>query len=220
MIVILNYDMGNIGSIGNMFRRLGIQATISRDPAVIAKADRLILPGVGAFDQGMENLHKLGLREVLDERVLGAKTPVLGICLGMQLMTKSSEEGSAAGLGWIDARTVHFGADQPAASERLRLPHIGWNFVDRSRTHDLLHDLPDDPRFYFVHTYRVVCADPRDAVLTTEYAGIPFTSAFARDNIFGIQCHPEKSHKFGMKVFTNFARWSPNAEGQDQRRYA
>jgi glutamine amidotransferase len=204
----------------NMLKKIGVPAAVTNRADVVQQASKLILPGIGAFDAGMQRLHQLGLVEMLNQKALIEKTPVLGICLGMQLMTKSSEEGSAAGLGWIDARTVHFGADQPAASERLRLPHIGWNFVDRSRTHDLLHDLPDDPRFYFVHTYRVVCADPRDAVLTTEYAGIPFTSAFARDNIFGIQCHPEKSHKFGMKVFTNFARWSPNAEGQDQRRYA
>jgi glutamine amidotransferase len=160
MIVIVNYDMGNIGSIGNMFRRLGVQAVISRDPAVIAKAERLIIPGVGAFDQGMENLHKFGLKKLLDERVLGDKAPVLGICLGMQLMTKSSEEGSSPGLGWIDATTVHFKKDHEGAAADMRLPHIGWNFVDAEGAHPLLSDLPEDPRFYFVHTYRVVSANP------------------------------------------------------------
>lgn len=219
MIVILNFDMGNIGSIGNMFRRLGVPAVISRDPSVIAKADKLVLPGVGAFDQGMENLHKYGLREILDERVLGARVPVLGICLGMQLMTKSSEEGSTRGLGWIDARTIYFKKEHEAETTDMRLPHIGWNFVDTTGQHPLLSDLPEDPRFYFVHTYRVVCDDPRDVMLSAQYGAVPFTAAFARDNIAGIQCHPEKSHKFGMQVFTNFARWTP-AVIAEERRYA
>jgi glutamine amidotransferase len=219
MIVIVNYDMGNIGSIGNMFRRLGVQATISRDADVIAKADRLIIPGVGAFDQGMENLHKFRLKELLDERVLGEGVPVLGICLGMQLMTKSSEEGNAAGLGWVDANTVHFKKEHETDAADMRLPHIGWNFVDTQGAHPLLHDLPEDPRFYFVHTYRVVCADHRDVILSSQYGAVPFTAAFGRDNIAGIQCHPEKSHKFGMQVFTNFARWQP-ARAVQGRMYA
>ncbi|GAM97935.1 imidazole glycerol phosphate synthase amidotransferase subunit [alpha proteobacterium U9-1i] len=218
MIVILNYDMGNVGSIGNMFKRLGFQATVSRDPDVIAKADRLIVPGVGAYDQGMENLDRMGLRQVLDDRVLGARVPVLGICLGMQLMTKGSEEGSAKGLGWIDADTVHFKRGLEQQAPDMRLPHIGWNFVDLAQRHELVQNLPEDPRFYFVHTYRVECADPSDVLLTSEYHGVPFTAAFARRNIAGIQCHPEKSHKFGMQVFMNFARWTPTVA--EERQYA
>jgi len=211
MIVIVNYEMGNLGSIRNMFRRLGHQATISNDAATIASAERLILPGVGHFAQGMENLQRLGLRAVLDERVLGACTPTLGICLGMQLMTKSSEEGPAEGLGWIDARTVHFRNGAQPVAESARLPHIGWNFVDAARPHPVLADVPDDPRFYFVHTYRVECAAPSDVLLTADYGGSHFTAAFAQGNIVGIQCHPEKSHKFGMQVFSNFAAWTPAA---------
>jgi glutamine amidotransferase len=220
MIVIVNYEMGNLGSIRNMFKRLGHEATISNDPATIAGADRLILPGVGHFAKGMENLTRLGLREVLNERVLEARTPTLGICLGMQLMTKSSEEGPAEGLGWIDARTVHFRNGEGAVGEGVRLPHIGWNFVDPEKKHEILADLPDDPRFYFVHTYRVQCTDPADALLTTQYGGATFCAAFARGNIVGMQCHPEKSHKFGMQVFTNFARWTPAAANVESRQYA
>jgi glutamine amidotransferase len=221
MIVILNYEMGNIGSIGNMFRRLGIKAVISRDPSVIAEADKLILPGVGAFDQGMQNLHKYGLRDILDERVLGAGIPVLGICLGMQLMTKSSEEGADQGLGWVDAETVYFKKEHEGVTSDMRLPHIGWNFVDVAGPHPLMHELPEDPRFYFVHSYRVKCNQPADVMLSAQYGEVSFTAAFARDNIAGIQCHPEKSHKFGMQVFTNFAKWAPApASAAGGRRYA
>ncbi len=219
LIVILNYEMGNLGSIRNMFKRLGHEAQISNDPAAIAKADRLILPGVGAFDQGMANIDRLGFREVLEERVLGAKVPILGICLGMQLMTKSSEEGSAIGMGWIDAETVHFRKGEKPVDANARLPHIGWNFVDPERRHPLVADLPDDPRFYFVHTYRVECADPSDVLISSHYAGSDFTAGFARGNIAGMQCHPEKSHKFGMQVLRNFAAWVPS-ESKAELKYA
>jgi glutamine amidotransferase len=219
LIVILNYEMGNLGSIRNMFKRLGHEAQISNDPAVIAKADRLILPGVGAFNQGMENLERLGLCEVLNERVLGARIPILGICLGMQLMTKSSDEGTAAGMGWIDAETVHFRKGEQPVAESARLPHIGWNFVDAEQPHELVQNLPGDPRFYFVHTYRVECADPADILIRSHYAGADFTAGFARGNIAGMQCHPEKSHKFGMQVFRNFAAWVPS-ESKAELKYA
>ncbi|GAA0599820.1 imidazole glycerol phosphate synthase subunit HisH [Caenispirillum bisanense] len=213
MIVIVDYEMGNIGSIGNMFKRLGIPATISRDPGEIGKADRLLIPGVGAFDQGMENLERLGLRGVLDQRVLGDGVPVLGICLGMQLMTRSSEEGTREGLGWIDARTVHFRAGAEEAAKGMKFPHIGWNFVTPRKPDPLIAGLPEDPRFYFVHTYKVECADPGDVLMRTWYGDIEFTAAFQRANIAGFQCHPEKSHKFGMQLFTNFAKWAGRDDG-------
>jgi glutamine amidotransferase len=219
VIVIVNYEMGNLGSIRNMFKRLGVTAVVSNDPAVIAKAERLILPGVGAFDQGMENLHRLGLPAVLDERVNGSGVPILGICLGMQLMTRSSEEGDAEGLGWIDARTTHFRRGAAPVESSARLPHIGWNFVDQKNPHELLSDLTEEPRFYFVHTYRVECADPGDVMISSNYAGCEFTAGFARGNIAGMQCHPEKSHKFGMQVFSNFAKWNP-VEQRAERLYA
>jgi imidazole glycerol-phosphate synthase subunit HisH len=211
VIVIVNYGMGNLGSIRNMFKRLGVQSIISSDRADIEKAERLILPGVGAFDQGMENLHKLGLVTLLNERVAGAGIPILGICLGMQLMTRSSDEGSREGLGWIDAQTVHFRSGISPVESGARLPHIGWNFVDEEKSHPLLENLPEDPRFYFVHTYRVECRDPSDRLVASHYAGSAFTAGFARGNIAGLQCHPEKSHRFGMQVLTNFSKWVPAA---------
>ena len=217
LIVILNYEMGNLGSIRNMFKRLGHEAQISNDPAVIAKAERLILPGVGAFDQGMENIHRLGVRHVLEERVLGARVPILGICLGMQLMTKSSDEGASQGLGWIDAQTIHFRKGDQPVSEAARLPHIGWNFVEPAKCHPLVENLPEDPRFYFVHTYRVECAVPDDVLIRSNYANSAFTAGFARGNIAGMQCHPEKSHKFGIKCFA--ASWAPS-ESEAELKYA
>ncbi len=219
MIVILDFDMGNLGSIRNMFKRLGVNAKISRDHKDIAEADRLLLPGVGAFDRGMEKLHKHNLREILDERVLGDKIPVLGICLGMQLMTKSSDEGASEGLGWIDAATVGIKKGGDAEAQALKLPHIGWNFVDPRKKHPLIEDLPEPMRYYFVHSYRVECANKDDVLLTTDYGPVEIEAAFARGNIAGMQGHPEKSHKYGMKMFTNFAKWTPSGVA-GERAYA
>jgi glutamine amidotransferase len=207
MIVIVDYGMGNLGSIQNMFKRLGIPASVSSDPAEIDAADKLVLPGVGAFDRGMENLRSGGLADRLSRRVLGDRVPVLGICLGMQLMTEASEEGRAAGLGWVPGRAVHLRGEAEEAAKGLRFPHIGWNFIDVAKDHPVLVSLPEEPRFYFVHTYKVVCADQDDVLARTNYEQIAFTSAFARDNIVGVQFHPEKSHRFGMALLRNFASW-------------
>ena len=212
MIVIVDYAMGNIGSIANMYRRLGIKATIAQSPNAIAEADRLILPGVGAFDQGMGNLERLGLRTAIDRRVQDEGIPVLGICLGMQLMTRSSEEGRRAGLGWIPADTVHFRKGAEVEARAMRFPHIGWEFVDIVKAHPMVDSLLTDPRFYFVHTYRVVCDHQTDVLLKSAYGDIEFTAAFARANVAGVQFHPEKSHKFGMQLLASFARWQPRLE--------
>jgi len=201
MIVIIDYQMGNIGSILNMLKKIGAAGTISSDPAVIGQADRLILPGVGAFDQGMANLERMGLIPVLNEKVMVGRTPVLGICLGMQLMTKSSEEGKKAGLGWVNARTVRFKHD-PALN--LKVPHMGWNAIVPKKESPLLADMYAEPRFYFVHSYHAVCGDPAD-VLTSTFHGYEFTSAFQHGSVIGVQFHPEKSHKFGMRLLKNFA---------------
>lgn len=206
VVVVIDYNMGNLGSIINMFKRLGIAAVLTRDPAVIAEADKLVLPGVGAFDEGIENLDKLGLRTVLEDRVIGERVPILGICLGMQLMTVTSEEGRKPGLAWINADTVHFRAGM-ADSGRLKLPHIGWNFVDVRKSHPLLEGLPEDARFYFVHSYKVVCREPRDVLTETYYGTGAFTSAYAHGNIAGVQFHPEKSHRFGARLLKNFSQW-------------
>lgn len=198
MIAIVDYGMGNLGSIQNMLKRIGAQVTITKDSAKIGAADKIILPGVGAFDSAMENLNKLGLTQILNDLVLEKRKPILGICLGMQLMTKRSDEGHTPGLGWLDAETVRF------ENGPLRVPHMGWNTVDVKRADPLFKDMYEEPRFYFVHSYYVKCADESDILTSTRY-GIDFCSSFVRGNIRGVQYHPEKSHKFGMLLLKNFA---------------
>lgn len=202
MIAIVDYGMGNLGSIVNMLKKVGAQSTISSDPQTITAADKLVLPGVGAFDNGMKNLAQRGLVELLNAQVLDHKKPILGLCLGMQLFTRASEEGQLKGLGWINAQTVRFRFDQ--ANADLKIPHMGWNTLRIGRPHPLLADLETDARFYFVHSYHVLCNDP-DTVLATTTYGYDFASVVAKDNILGAQFHPEKSHKFGMKLLKNFA---------------
>ena len=197
MITIVNYQMGNVGSIKNMLKKVGVESEISGDPEVLSKASKLILPGVGAFDTGMRHLQDSGLIGVLNELVLEKKVPVLGICLGMQLLTRKSEEGVLPGLGWIAADTVKFRLDD------LRVPHMGWNTLHPSSSAALFQGYSEEPRYYFVHSYHVVCDDPQDAAGTTQY-GLPFTSAVQKGNVMGAQFHPEKSHKFGMQLFRNF----------------
>ncbi|HXU71374.1 MAG TPA: imidazole glycerol phosphate synthase subunit HisH [Polyangia bacterium] len=199
-IVVVDYEMGNVGSIVNMMKRLGHTATVSRAPGVIERAERLILPGVGSFDAGMEKIRGFGLEEILTRKVIAERTPILGICLGMQLLGERSDEGKARGLGWITSESVRF------SSEVERVPHMGWNTVQPGTggPHWLFDGEPDDPRFYFVHSYHVVCKDPADVIATCRY-GRSFSAAIARGHILGVQFHPEKSHKFGMKLLGNFA---------------
>lgn len=204
MIVIVDYGMGNLNSVKNMLKKIGVPALISSDPASIRSAEKLILPGVGAFDNGMKNLNEMGLTEPLNEAILVHKTPVIGICLGMQLMTRSSEEGISPGLGWIDGQTIRFKLPE---SSHLRVPNIGWNVLRMTQPHPLFEGLDESSRFYFVHSYHVCCNDSNDVIATTPY-GIEFTSAFARENIMGVQFHPEKSLRFGFRVLQNFARLS------------
>lgn len=200
MITIIDYNMGNLGSIRNMLKKVGHESQITADPQLIAAADKLLLPGVGAFDAGMENLQRSGLIPLLNKRVLEDRIPALGICLGMQLMTGGSAEGKCCGLGWIDAEAVRF----EFADAALKVPHMGWNRVIPTRSSPLTDNLPEDPRFYFVHSYYVRCHNADDVLLTTPY-GDSFHSAFQRANVFGVQFHPEKSHKFGMTLLRNFA---------------
>jgi glutamine amidotransferase len=208
MIVIIDYGVGNPGSIENMLRKIGTQVKVSSNAADINAADKLILPGVGAFDYGMTKLHELGIEDILQKRVIGAGVPVLGICLGMQLFTRGSEEGSLPGLGWIDAETVRFCFERETSE--LRIPHMGWNTVEVTQGGSILDSLYEDPRFYFVHSYHVRCADPANVLSTTRY-GIKFHSAVVKGNIVGTQFHPEKSHKYGLKVLRNFAEMSPSS---------
>lgn len=203
MIVIADYGMGNLGSIANMLKRLGAPNMITSDLAEIASATKLILPGVGAFDAAVERIDAAGLRSVLTERACEAQVPVLGICLGMQLLTESSEEGILPGLGWIPARTLAFAN---RVEPGMRIPHMGWNTIEVPRPSPLSAAFGEakETRFYFVHSYFVECAHEEDVALTTEY-GRTFHSAIQRENIYGVQFHPEKSHKFGMRLLGAFA---------------
>jgi len=201
MITIVDYGMGNLGSVRNMLKKIGISSQISSEAEKIAEATKLILPGVGAFDNAMQNLGNLGLIPVLKRKVIEEKTPFLGICLGMQLLTKRSEEGSLSGLGWIDAETVRF---RFSGGENLKIPHMGWNTIAVRKESPLYDGLLEEPRFYFVHSYYVACNNPSDVLTTTDY-GIDFCSSLACGNVFGVQFHPEKSHKFGMRLLKNFA---------------
>jgi glutamine amidotransferase len=203
MIVVVDYGMGNLGSIMNMLKKVGVDAAISSESATIEKADGLILPGVGSFDKGMQNLTERGLKPLLDEMVIERKKPILGICLGMQLLTQKSEEGKLPGLSWIQAETVKF--NHKKGADNLRVPHMGWNTIKVVRNHRIFDDLYENSRFYFVHSYYVECFDDADILSTTTY-GAEFTSCLNKENICGVQFHPEKSHKFGMTFLKNFAR--------------
>lgn len=201
-MVIIDYGLCNLGSMANMLKKIGAKVAISPDPLIIGKAEKLILPGLGSFDQGMKNLQSHGLVEVLNKRVLEDKVPILGVCLGMQLLSKRSEEGQLTGLGWLDAETVRFKFG-PQEKE-LKIPHMGWNTVKVCKNTNLFDGIEKEPRFYFVHSYHVVCANEKD-VLTKSAHGYEFVSAFVKDNITGVQFHPEKSHKFGMIFLRNWA---------------
>jgi imidazole glycerol-phosphate synthase subunit HisH len=199
-IAIVDYGMGNPGSTLNMLNYLGIEGIITSSPKEISLAKKIILPGVGAFDNGINNLKSSGLYEVLEKKVLEDKIPILGICLGMQLMTLGSEEGNLDGFGWINAHTRRFISDK---TDNIKVPHIGWNRVTAVNGHPITHQLDEQSKFYFVHSYHVVCNHRKNAVATTCY-GITFDSMFAKENVYGCQFHPEKSHKHGMKIFENF----------------
>jgi glutamine amidotransferase len=200
MIAVVDYGLGNIGSVANILRKVGAEPVYTSDPETLRTASKLVLPGVGAFDTCMRNLRSSGLIPVLVECVLKREIPLLGICVGMQMLSRGSEEGTESGLGWIAARTVKFAGK---ADEELRIPHMGWNEVRPTRPIALFSGLETGARFYFVHSYHVVCDDPEDVVGEAIY-GAPFTAALQRRNITGVQFHPEKSHKFGMRLISNF----------------
>lgn len=201
MIVIIDYGLGNSMSVINMLKRLNQEACISNQKEVIQNASKLILPGVGHFKRGMENLEQRGLDKILNEEVLVKKKPILGICLGMQLMTKHSEEGDTKGLGWVDAETIKFENSQ---NKNLKIPHMGWNSVLVTKNNGLINK-DELQRFYFVHSYYVRCENEEDVLGTTDYI-TNFTSAFSDNNIYGVQFHPEKSHLFGLKLLENFSK--------------
>lgn len=204
MITIIDYGIGNLGSIKNMFKYIGVESVIENDIDKIQHASKILLPGVGSFDAAMKKINQSDLKEVLYQKALKEQVPVLGICLGMQLLTDSSTEGSLEGLGWIPAKTISF---KGLIEEKYRIPHMGWNIVEESNKSELTADFDqlDETRFYFVHSYFVKVEDEKNSILKTNY-GVEFDSAIQKDNIFGAQFHPEKSHKFGMKLFENFAK--------------
>jgi glutamine amidotransferase len=199
MIVILDYDIGNIAAVQNMFQRIGVTCHVSSRIEDIEQAGRIVLPGNGAFDACMLNLKKSGLIPVLESRVLQHGVPLMGICVGAQMLGHGSAEGVEAGLGWIDMRVERF-----PVVPNLRVPHMGWNHVKAQKPHTLTDDMSDETRFYFVHSYYMQPIEKDDVLLTTQY-GIEFASAVARGNIMGVQFHPEKSHRFGKQLFKSFA---------------
>ncbi|WP_417328167.1 imidazole glycerol phosphate synthase subunit HisH [Halarcobacter sp.] len=198
MIAILDYGIGNLKSIYNMFKKVGVESIITSDIETIIKADKYLLPGVGSFDYGINSLKNANFFEVLEKEILINKKPILGICLGMQLLTNSSEEGKEKGLGWIDAQTIKFDLEDKS----LAIPHMGWNKINPTNTNDIFKNLNEN-RFYFVHSYHVVCNDNKNILAMVNY-GQEFTCSIYKDNIYGVQFHPEKSHKFGMQLFKNF----------------
>lgn len=199
-IVIVDYGLGNSRSIKNMLKKAGYSSVISRDVSVLDSAKLLMLPGVGAFDTGMQHLEDLGLKKVLDRKVLEEKIPILGICLGMQLLTKESEEGNLKGLGYINAETVKF---DPGLAPNI--PHMGWNYVDVRNKPEWFGHAEEKDRFYFVHSYYVKCKEDQH-VLTNSTYGEKFVSSFADKNVVGFQFHPEKSHKFGLHLLTHYLK--------------
>lgn len=199
MITIVNYGMGNLGSLLNMFKRIGTSARIEDDPEHLRNAEKLVLPGVGAFDAAMQRINQVaGLREVLDNKALVECVPILGVCLGMQLLTCGSEEGSLPGLAWINGRAHRF-----PKREGLKVPHMGWNIAHSKTPSRLTSGVGAEPRYYFVHSYYVEVDDSAHSLMQS-FHGIEFDSAIGSGNIFGVQFHPERSHRFGMHVLNNF----------------
>jgi len=200
MITIVDYGLGNILAFANVYKRLNIEVRFARSAKDLEGAERIILPGVGAFDHAMERLARSGMQEPLHQLVSHERVPVLGICVGMQILAKSSEEGILPGLSWIDGKVCHFKSN--ARSTDLPLPHMGWNDVAPKQGNPLFKGLEDQARFYFLHSFYMDCADS-DTAATTSY-GFDFPCAVNHDNVFGVQFHPEKSHHFGQQLLKNF----------------
>lgn len=202
MIAIVDYAIGNLAAVENMFKRLGLVCEITSDIERIRQAEKIVLPGNGAFDACMQGLRATGLVPLLEERVLHEKTPLLGICVGAQMLGHGSEEGREPGLGWINMQVKRF----PALPD-FRIPHMGWCHVKRSApAHPLLQGMDEEARFYFVHSYYMQVANPQEVLLTAHY-GLDFAAAVGVGNIVGVQFHPEKSHRFGKQLLGQFARF-------------
>lgn len=203
MITIIDYGVGNIQAVANIYKRLDVPVTFAKTADELAGATHIVLPGVGAFDWAMERLEASGMHATLDRLVLEERRLVLGICVGMQVMAKRSEEGKTAGLGWFDAEVKRF--DESTLQSRTHLPHMGWNDVQPLNTQDLFQSTGADPRFYFLHSYYFAPNSAADVLAQADY-GSRFACAVRRQNIFGVQFHPEKSHGWGIQLLKNFAR--------------
>lgn len=202
MISIIDYGVGNLGSVKNMLKKAGFESKVASDRATVEKANKIILPGIGAFDYCMQRFNASGLRPLITQKVMKEKVPLLGICVGLQMLMENSEEGTEPGLGWIAGKTVKFKKEKLGD---LKIPHMGWTDVTLSKDSELTKGLGREPRFYFVHSFYVLLDKKEDEILRANY-GYDFTAAVSRDNIFGVQFHPEKSHKYGMKILENFSR--------------
>jgi glutamine amidotransferase len=204
-ISIINYGCGNIGSVVNMLKHIGVDVEVITESEQVKKATKFILPGVGKWDAGVQSLKESGVLSALEERVLNDKVPLLGICLGMQLLLNTSEEGQLPGLGWIDGTVKTFDFKHfDSIAKRLAVPHMGWNSVEKFHKCPLTESLTDESKFYFVHSFYVEVEDRKNILLRTHY-GHDFTSGIRKENIYGLQFHPEKSHKHGMNVMKSFA---------------
>lgn len=202
MITLIGYGLGNIKAFKTVYTRLNIPVTVATKPEELEKATKIILPGVGSFDYAMNLLSRSGLREALDEAVVHRKVPILGVCVGMQMMADSSEEGKLPGLGWIKGTVKRF--DESKLEQKTHLPHMGWNDVYPDGDSPLFNGLSQGARFYFLHSYYVEPAQPGDSIAESEY-GIRFSCAVNSGNVYGAQFHPEKSHHFGLALLKNFS---------------
>jgi len=198
VISIIDYGLGNVLAFRNVFERLNIPVAVAKTCDDLKRATRLILPGVGAFDGAVQKLQASGMRELIEEMVVVQKIPVLGVCVGMQMLAASSEEGELTGLGWIAGRVRKFKASA------LPLPHMGWNDVEAAKSARLCSGLETEARFYFLHSYYFECQNSEHALASADYGGA-FTCAVRQENIYGVQFHPEKSHRCGMQLLKNFA---------------
>ena len=202
MIAIIDYGVGNLGSISNMLKKAKADCYVANTAADIKRADKIILPGVGHFETAINTFKKSGLVDVIEDRVFNDRIPILGICVGMQMLANYSEEGNVEGLGWIPGTVRHF--KNKVDVKKFRIPHMGWNYVQPMAEHEILNDFEEDAKFYFVHSYYFDPKDHNHILMQTNYDG-NFTSMVQKDNIIGAQFHPEKSHKYGMQLMKNFA---------------